>query len=169
VESVEGDYSMTINIEKERFEAWLESQSDDRVFDYIAGSGLYSDEYDCCVVCQFLKDTTNIRGVFVNPGEIYGFPNVFVFAVDYHKVTYPLPKWLITLLFNVRHLPTTKDWRFIRAIDLKTLFRKDLSLPVEEAVSSSPKTEELGNIVSSTEMDSGAQAQIQKHINETHH
>jgi hypothetical protein len=96
-----------MNIEKERFEAWLFSQPDDRTWNYCDNLG--------CVGCCFLKETVAMP----NPGfggDFY-FEDMEIIGEEPKEIPY----FLIKILRDVRDIvPLTA----ITAAALKTTWRK---------------------------------------------
>lgn len=101
--STHGSDTITIKtmttINRELFEAWLFSQPREREFVYING---LSDEEPGCVVCSFLRETTNIKRFAV--GDTY--MNIYKGeSTDYDAVN--LPTWLNELhLASLAGTPT---------------------------------------------------------------
>lgn len=90
-----------MNITKERFEAWLENQPDNRNF-------YYFNNFDCAV-SSFIKETTNNK--FVNSGGI-------ICELE-NKTRIDIPLWLRSLFVP---LP-----RKFTALDLKIIFKQKYS------------------------------------------
>lgn len=71
-------------IHKERFEAWLFSQPDERRFDYVDNRN--------CIGCCFLREMARFDLLSFGPDAVY----------DKHATRFPLPEWFTNLLRVVR-------------------------------------------------------------------
>lgn len=74
-----------MQIERERFEAWLSVQPDGTEYNY-------AEIYDC-VVCRFIRQTTNVT--YVSAGDYY-------FRLKAGGEKLPIPEWFQSLLWNAR-------------------------------------------------------------------
>ena len=75
-----------MNIEKERFEAWLFNQPRQRTIDLA--------DVDNCLICAFVKENTNHTWVKA------GIEHFFTLASSGYSKECDTPEWLIQLIFS---------------------------------------------------------------------
>jgi hypothetical protein len=96
-------------IHQEKFEAWLFSQPDEREFEYIDHRG--------CVICSFLKETTNAKEPMAGP---YLYTDDFGSNNEINKWK-KLPDIYYKLLWDARF---ARDGNHLNAGDMKNVWRK---------------------------------------------
>lgn len=102
---------------RERFEAWLAEQPGEREFDFVMPHG--------CAAASFVRETSDLQsasagGNYIRPGV--GREDCILF-----------PRWLYTLLFQVRVLPDGDMKREFTIAQLRTTYHKLFNIDVMEA------------------------------------
>jgi hypothetical protein len=111
-------------LEKERFEAWLEQKPDDRTWDYLDIHG--------CVVCSFIKETSNARHVSIGPRD---------YTIDGGELK-RIPQWLYSVLWSARKPFVADHGDIIHLQSLKDSYTKLFPQDTPQPQSTTPQNHE---------------------------